>query len=59
MTCVKTYLSQILFIIVTSHPTLKTHVVNLKRDTEDLSCDLQRLEVRGRLDLKLSSLLCV
>ena len=38
MSYVKTYL-----------PTLKTHVVNLKRDTKDLSCDLQRLEVRGKL----------
>ena len=36
MTYVKTYL-----------PTLKTHVVNLKRDAKDLSRDLQRLEVRG------------
>ena len=38
MSYVKTYL-----------PTLKTHVVNLKRDTKDLSRDLQRLEVRGKL----------
>ena len=38
MTYVKTYL-----------PTLKTHVVNLKRDAKDLSRDLQRLEVRGKL----------
>ena len=38
MTYVKTYL-----------PTLKTHVVNLKRDAKDLSHDLQRLEVRGKL----------
>ena len=30
-------------------PTLKTHVVNLKRDTKDLSRDLQQLEVRGKL----------
>ena len=44
MTYVKTYL-----------PTLKTHVVNLKRDAKDLPRDLQRLEVRGKLDLKLSS----
>ena len=29
-------------------PTLKMHVVNLKRDTKDLSCDLQPLEVRGK-----------
>ena len=38
MTYVKTYL-----------PTLKTHVVNLKRDAKDLSRDLQRLEVHGKL----------
>ena len=44
MTYVKTYL-----------PALKTHVINLKRDAKDLSRDLQRLEVRGKLDLKLSS----
>ena len=43
MTYVKTYLS-----------TLKTHVVNLKRDAKDLSRDLQRLEVRGKLGCKLS-----
>ena len=41
MTCVKTYL-----------PTLKTHVVNLKRDAKDLLRDLQRLEVRGKLESK-------
>ena len=41
MTYVKTYLS-----------TLKTHVVNLKRDAKDLSPDLQRLEVRGKLGSK-------
>ena len=41
MTYVKTYL-----------PTLKTHVVNLKRDAKDLSLDLQRLEVRGKLGSK-------
>ena len=41
MTYVKTYL-----------PTLKTHVVNLKRDAKDLSRDLQRLEVRGELGSK-------
>ena len=44
MTYVKTYL-----------PTLKTHVVNLKRDAKDLSRDLQRLEsleVRGKLGCK-------
>ena len=41
MTCVKTYL-----------PTLKTHVINLKRDAKDLSRDLQRLEVRGKLGSK-------
>ena len=36
-------------------PTLKTHVANLKRDAKDMSRDLQRLEVRGKLrysDLK-------
>ena len=41
MTYVKTYL-----------PTLKTHIVNLKRDGKDLSRDLQRLEVRGKLESK-------
>ena len=44
MTYVKTYL-----------PTLKKHVVNLKRDAKDLSRDLQRLEsleVRGKLGSK-------
>ena len=41
MTYVKTYLS-----------TLKTHVVNLRRDANDLSRDLQRLEVRGKLGSK-------
>ena len=30
-------------------PTLKTHLVNLKLDAKDLSRDLQRLEVRGKL----------
>ena len=30
-------------------PTLKTHVVNLKRDTKDLSRDLQWLEVCDKL----------
>ena len=44
MTYVKTYLL-----------TLKTHVVNLKCDAKDLSRDLQRLEVRGNSDLKLST----
>ena len=33
-------------------PTLKTHVVNLKRDAKDLSRDSQRLEVRGKLGSK-------
>ena len=33
-------------------PTLKTHVVNLRRDAKDLSRDLQRLEVRGKLGSK-------
>ena len=41
MTYVKTYL-----------PTLKTHLVNLNRDAKDLSCDLQRLEVSGKLGSK-------
>ena len=44
MTYVKIYL-----------PTLKTHVVNLKRHARDLSRDLQRLEsleVRGKLGSK-------
>ena len=41
MTYVKTYL-----------PTLKTHVVNLKRDANDLSRDLQRLEVCSKLGSK-------
>ena len=36
-------------------PTLKTHVVNLKRDAKDLSRDLQRLEVCGKLVSKLSN----
>ena len=36
--------------VKTQLPTLKTHVVNLKRD--DLSRDLQRLEVRGKLGSK-------
>ena len=40
MTYVKTYL------------TLKTHVVNLKRDAKDLSRDSQRLEVRGKFGSK-------
>ena len=38
MTYVKTYL-----------PTLKTHVVNLKRDAKDLSRNLQWLEVCDKL----------
>ena len=41
MTYVKTYL-----------PTLKTHVVNLKREAKDLSRHLQRLEVLGKLGSK-------
>ena len=36
----------------TSPRTLQTHVVNLKRDAKDLSLDLQRLEVRGKLGSK-------
>ena len=31
---------------------LKTHVVNFKCDVKDLSRDLQRLEVRGKLGSK-------
>ena len=38
--------------VKTQLPTLKTHVVNLKRDAKDLSRDLQRLEVRGKLESK-------
>ena len=38
--------------VKTQLPTLKTHVVNLKRDAKDLSRDLQRLEVRGKLGSK-------
>ena len=38
MKYVKTYL-----------PTLKTQVVNLKREAKDLSRDLQRLELQGKL----------
>ena len=34
-------------------PTLKRHVVNLKCDVKDLSRDLQRLEVRGKLGSKI------
>ena len=34
-------------------PTLKTQVVNLERDAKDLSCDLQQLEVRGKLGSKI------
>ena len=41
MTYVKTYLL-----------TLKPRVINLKRDAKDLSRDLQRLEVRGKLGSK-------
>ena len=41
MTYMKTYL-----------PTLKRHVVNLKRDAKDLSRDFQRLEVPGKLRAK-------
>ena len=33
-------------------PTLKTHVVNLKREAKDMSRDLQRLEDRGKLGSK-------
>ena len=38
--------------VKTQLPTLKTHVVNLKRDAKDLSRDLQRLEARGKLGSK-------
>ena len=38
--------------VKTQLPTLKTHVVNLKSDAKDLSRDLQRLEVRGKLGSK-------
>ena len=38
--------------VKTGLPTLKTHVVNLKRDAKDLSRDLQQLEVRGKLESK-------
>ena len=38
--------------VKTCLPTLKTHVINLKRDAKDLSRDLQRLEVRGKLRSK-------
>ena len=41
MTYAKTYL-----------PTLKTHVVNLKRDAKDLLRELQRLEVPFKLGSK-------
>ena len=43
MTYVKTYL-----------PTLKTHVVNLKRDANDLSRDLSGWRFAVNSDLKLS-----
>ena len=33
-------------------PHVETHVVNLKGDAKDLSCDLQRLEIRGKLRSK-------
>ena len=40
-------------------PRLKTHVVNLKRDAKELSRDLQRLEVRGKLGSRtLSNVKC-
>ena len=48
MTYVKTYV-----------PTLKTHVVNLKRDANDLSRDLQGFEVRGKLGSKTLYCLCL
>ena len=38
---------------VTSYlPTLKMHIVNLKRDAKDLSRDLQQLQLRGKLGYK-------
>ena len=33
-------------------PTLKSHVVKIKRNEKDLSRDLQRLEVRSKLGSK-------
>ena len=38
--------------VKTQLPTLKTQVVNLKRDAKDFSRDLQRLDVRGKLGSK-------
>ena len=38
--------------VKTHIPTLKTQVVNLKRDAKDLSRDLQWLKVRGKLRAK-------
>ena len=38
--------------VKTCLPTLKTHVVNLKRGATDLTRDLQRLGVRGKLGSK-------
>ena len=44
---------QVIDIRETYLPTLKKHVVNLKRDAKaDLSRNLQRLEVRGKLGSK-------
>ena len=37
---------------IRENQSLKTHVVNLKRDAKDFSPDLQRLEVRGKLGSK-------
>ena len=34
---------------IRENKSLKTHVVNLKRDAKDLSRGLQRLEIRGKL----------
>ena len=38
--------------VKTQLPTLKTHVLNLKRDANDLSRDLRRLDDRGKLGSK-------
>ena len=38
--------------VKTQLPTLKTRVVNLKRDAKDLLRELQRLEVRFKLGSK-------
>ena len=38
--------------VITYLLTFKTHVVNFKRDVKDLSRDLQRFEVSGKLGSK-------